>query len=181
LGSPADSLDAQLRASREIADAIVTALRTERGVHAETAVAGAARLAGAFLFRSFNLPTSGIAPGSPVLSDVANQRGPLLVEVLQAGLGGLGVSVDSAAMEESPEHEPQMNFLETQQALEPRLAEIAAAHGLEGEGAARACALATALLIYRTREVLEPRVSFGLAVYGFVEGTKTMPAPGRSG
>jgi hypothetical protein len=172
-----DSLESQIQASREIADAIVTALTTERGVHAETAVVSAARMAGTFLFRSFRLPTTGLAPGSPVLSDQANERGPLLLEVLQAGLSGLGITVDAGAMQDSPEHRPQLTFLESQRALEPRLAGILTARGLDREGAARACALATALLIHRTRSVLDPRVGFGLAVYGLVEGTKTMPAP----
>lgn len=172
------SIDAEAQAAQQVADAIVETLTTDRGVHAETAVVAAARMAGTFLFRSFGLPTSGIPPGAPVFSDRANERGPLLVEVLEAGLTGLGIEVDRAVttLEQNEEHQPQLTLLETQQALEPRLTRIATARGLDGETAARACALAAALLIHRTRSVLEPGISFGLAVYGFVEGAKTMPA-----
>jgi len=177
--SASSSIDAQLKASKVIADAIIESLTTERGVHAETAVAAAARMAGTFMFRSFGLPTANIAPGSPVFSDIANERGPALVEVMKAGLKGLGIEMEDVQvdMQGSAEHQPQLTLLETQQALEPKLTQIAASHGLAGETAARSCALATATLIYQTRSVLQPAVSIGLATYGFVEGTKTMPGP----
>ena len=43
---------AQLRAADERVNAIVASLRTERGVHSETAISAAARVAGTFLFRT---------------------------------------------------------------------------------------------------------------------------------
>src|SRR5262245_269904 len=153
------SIDAQLHASRPIADAIIRALTNERGVHAETAVVAAARMAGTLLFRTFGLPSRDIEPGTPVFSDVANERGPLLVEVLQAGLSGLGVDASApVSSEQIGEHPPQLTLLEMQRAIEPAVAAIAASHGLEGESAARACALATAVLIDRTRPVLAPSI-----------------------
>jgi hypothetical protein len=170
--------DAQLQASAQIADAIVTILTTERGVHAETAVASAGRLAGTFLFRSLGLPAREIAPGTPVFSDLGNERGPLLLQVLQAGLTGLQVQVDmgKAMQEIPPAHQPQTSLLETQQVLEPRVSEITASHQLGTEAAANACALAAALLVYRTKPVLQPEIGVGLVVGGLVEGSKTMPA-----
>jgi hypothetical protein len=143
-------------------------------VHAETAIASTARMAGASLFRTFGLPSAGISPGTPVLSDIANEKGPELVEVLEAGLQGLGMNI--GAPPANSEAAPQLTFLETEARLAPPLQAIARQHDLDDEDLARACALATALLIYKTREVLAPEVGLGLAVYGFVEGTKTMPA-----
>jgi hypothetical protein len=176
-GRPA-SIDVQLQASRPIADAIIRALTNERGVHAETAVVAAARMAGTLLFRTFGLPARNIEPGTPVFSDVANERGPVLVEVLQAGLSGMGVDASGpVSSEQVGEHPPQLALLEMQHAIEPAVTAIAASHGLEGESAARACALATAVLIDRTKSVLAPSISVRLAVDGFVESTKTMPLP----
>ncbi|MEO8200288.1 MAG: hypothetical protein ABI679_07200 [Gemmatimonadota bacterium] len=176
--SPASTLDAQLKAASEIADAIVAVLTNERGAHAETVIVAAARMAGTFLFHSFNLPTRNLSPGTPVFSDAANERGPLLVEVLESGLKGLDVEISKpvALAEPGEGHSAQLTLSQTQIALEPGLTKITSAHGLSGEAAARACALAAALLIYRTRSVLDPTIGFGLAVYGFVEGTKTVPA-----
>ena len=56
---------AQRRAANEIVDAIVEALRSDRGVHAQTAIAAAARMGGTFLFRSFGFETRNTEAGSP--------------------------------------------------------------------------------------------------------------------
>ncbi|MEO7999143.1 MAG: hypothetical protein ABI852_16940 [Gemmatimonadaceae bacterium] len=173
------SLDAQLKSSRVISDYVISALATERGAHAETCVCGAGRMAGTILFRTFGLPTQNMTVGSPVLSDIANERGPVLVEVMKAGLAGLGIEIDERTASSGPTdgHAPLITIIETQQKLDEKIGEITSSHGLYGEEAARACALATALLISLTKSVLDPQISFGLAVYGFVEGTKTVPIP----
>lgn len=173
----ASTIDQQIKASRIISDTIIETLTDERGAHAETCVAGAARMAGTFLFRSFGLPTQNLDPGSPVFSELANQRGPVLVEVLKSALQGLKVPVDESNMDDEPrtDHQPLINLAETQRKLEKKLTVITTAHGLDNESAARACALATALLMHQTRSVLDPSISFDIAVYGFVQGTKTVP------
>ena len=173
------NLDAQLKASKIIAHVIINDLATERGAHAETCVTAAARMGGTLLFRTFGLPTANMTVGAPILSDIANERGPLLVEVMKSGLAGLGIVVDESKVSAgpTPDHGPLISIIETQQKLDDKIAEIAAIHGLYGDTAARACALAAALLISQTRSMLDPSISFGLAVYGFVEGTKTNPIP----
>ena len=173
------NLDAQLKASKTIAGIIISDLATERGAHAETCVSAAARMGGTLLFRTFGLPTKYMTPGAPIFSDIANERGPVLVEVMKSGLKGLGIVVDESKVSAgpTPDHGPLISLVETQEKLDEKIADIAAAHGLYGDTAARACALAAALLIYQTRSVLDPTISFGLAVYGFVEGTKAVPIP----
>ncbi len=173
------SIDAQFKASKLIASCIINDLATERGPHAETCVTAAAWMGGTFLFRTFGLPTANMAVGSPVFSDIANERGPVLVEVMKLGLAGLGLEIDERTIGSGPDaqHAPLFSIIETQQKLDAKLSDITAAHGLVGDEAARACALAAAHLIYQTRTVLDPKISFGLAVYGFVEGTKTNPIP----
>lgn len=171
-------LDAQLAAGRQIASRIINDLATERGAHAETVIAAAARMGGTILFRTFGLPSNGVVPGTPVLSDIANERGPVLVEVMKGGLAGLGIEINERALPVvTPDHASHFSVIETQQKLDVALYEIAASNGLSGESAARACALASAMLIHQTRSVLEPALGFAIAVHGFVEGTKTMPMP----
>ena len=173
------NIDTQLKTSKIIASLIINDLATERGAHAETCVTAAARMGGTLLFRTFGLPTAHLPVGAPILSDIANERGPLLVEVMKSGLAGLGIVVDESKVSAgpTPEHRPLISIIETQQKLDEKIADIAASHGLYGDTAARACALSAALLIYQTRSVLDPSVGFGLAVYGFVEGTKSNPIP----
>lgn len=168
---------AQLKASGPLADATMAALTNERGIHAETAVMAIARMAGTYLFHSFGLPTDTIAVGTPVLSEVANERGPLLVHTLQAGLGGLDIEAGQPQADPLETNPPQISLIETQRLLQPQFTPIAIANDFSHEMMAHACALATAVMIYRTRSVLDSSVAFGLAVYGFVEGSKTRALP----
>ena len=84
----------QVEAAQAFADTTVAVLQTERGVHAETAVAGTARMAGTFLFRSFGFAPEGVKPGQPVLSDEANEQGPRLIEVFGFSLEQVGIKLD---------------------------------------------------------------------------------------
>jgi hypothetical protein len=172
---------AQRTAANEIVDAIIEALRADRGVHAEAAVAAAARLGGTFLFRSLGFEAANIKPGSPVFSDAANERGPLQTlgnELIAAG-------VDKGALTVGPPigdaHQPHLSLADTQTLIESRLFAIAGKHGLSQEQAAHACALAAARLIKMTAQVLDVPIGVALAAQGFVEGSKTMPVPLAAG
>lgn len=79
---------------REFRSLILAKLTDERGVHAETAVSAAARMAGTFLLRSLDLPITKLEPGAPVLSDAANERGPELVEILALALREMKMAID---------------------------------------------------------------------------------------
>ena len=84
----------QIKVAQDFANATIEALNTEQGIHAETAVAGAARMAGTFLFRSFGFPLQDIQPGQVVLSDQANAQGPVLLEILGSVLSQIGIVLD---------------------------------------------------------------------------------------
>ncbi len=168
---------AQEAAAREIVEAIVPALRTEKGTHAETAIAAAARMGGTFLFRSFNLPVTGTEPGAPVFSDLANDHGPALMQTF--AFGAVSEGLDPTTMNQDmqvPEQNAQLLTVNgTQSKLEGTLRGIAGKHRLTDVQAAHACVLAAAKLVKRTVQVLPPSVGLTVAAYGFVEGSKTMP------
>jgi hypothetical protein len=136
-------------------------------------------MAGTYLFRSFGLPAGDIRPGQVVLSDKANEQGPALIEILGGALSQIGVSLSEENLggEASPENQPNQSFLETQGLLEPRFIAIQERYGLSQQEAAEACAVATALLIEECSQVLDPNVTFNVAVYSFIEGAKTAPDP----
>ncbi len=170
---------AQIEAASQFADATVDGIKTDLGVHAETAVAAAARMAGTFLFRSFGFALGDVQPGQAVFSDKGNEQGPVLVSIMGAILTQLGISPgEKTHGDESPSQlRPNQDFLSTQRSLEPNFLSIAEQHGLSGQSAAYAAAAATAILIQRASKVLDPREAFDIAVYGFIEGTKTAPDP----
>jgi hypothetical protein len=169
----------QIEAAQEFSNAAIDALKTERGVHAETVVAGAARMAGTFLFRSFGFPNQGLEPGQVVLSDKANEEGPVLIQVLGGVLSHIGVTLEKDKLGDaaSEQYQPNLGFLETQKLLEPRYLATQARLGLTQREAAEAAAVASAFLIQQCSAVLDPHAAFGVAVYGFIEGAKTAPDP----
>jgi hypothetical protein len=169
----------QIDAAQAFGNAVIAALRTERGVHAETAVAAAARMAGTFLFRSFGFDASTLRPGQAVLSEAANAAGPGLIRVLSGALAEIGIELDEQKLGagQLDANKPSLDFLATQTRLEPPFAAIRAQHGLSLTEAADAAAIATAFLIHQSARVLDPNAAFGVAVYGFIEGTKTAPGP----
>lgn len=169
---------AQLQAASEFGTAAMKAFDQDGSFPAEIVIGSAARMAGSFLFRSFGLPLSGIQPGSVVLSEQANQQGPRLIQILSAVLENIGVKLDPSRLAASQRttRGQKASFLETQDVLEARFAAIRQKYGLSDGEAADSVAVATAVLIKNCSSVLDPHVGFGLAVYGFIEGSKTAPA-----
>ena len=169
----------QLDAAQEFARAAIESLPTQHGIHAATTIAGAARMAGTFLFRSLGLPVDTIPAGTVVLSVQANEEGPRLIEVLGGVLAHLGTPLDPDKLggPPPPEHQAREDVLDAQRRLAPGLQEITARYGLSLREAADAGAAATALLIHQHRQALDPHLAFGIAVYGFIEGAKTAPDP----
>jgi len=161
-------------AAKEFYSVIVQRLKNADGVHAETAITAAARMAGTFLLRSFNLPIQALTPGAAVLSDAANEKGPMLIETLGRTLDAMGIAINPNANEVG-DAQPKISVLQTQELLEDALIAVQKKYALNQEEAARGCALATAILVRDCAGVLDVNVAFGLAAYGFVEGSKTVP------
>jgi len=167
----------QFAAAREFYAIIVDKLTNENGVHANTAIAAAARMAGTFLLRSFNLPLQNLEPGAAVFSDAANEKGPFLIDLMSGVLQQMNVVIDPARAEAAQGQGdlPQLTVIETQALVETDLSRIKDNYGLNYEQAAHAAAIATAILIQKSSGVLDPHIGFSLAAYGFVEGSKTVP------
>lgn len=168
---------AQLSAASEFGTQAMRAFDEAGAFPAETVIAAVARMAGSFLLRSFSLPLTGLQPGAVVLSVQANAEGPRLIQILGGVLKHVGVNLDQSkvAANSDAAYRPQGSFLETQRLLEPQFAAIRDKYKLSYGEAADAVAAATAVLIKNCSKFLDPHTGFGLAVYGFIEGSKTAP------
>jgi hypothetical protein len=166
------------QAAREFVNLAINKLSNERGVHAETAIAAVARMAGTFLFRSFGFQLPDAKPGQAVLSEKANEQGPRLVNIAATVLKDAGVHLDSNKVTDDSMsgHEPLLSFLDSQKLLETDFNAVRERLGLSLVQAADAGALASAMLIDQTSQVLDSNVAFQLAVFSFIEGSKTIPA-----
>lgn len=160
--------------------AAFAALSENRFLQAEALVAGIARMAGTYYFRSFKFPVTDLQPGQPVLSEMANRKGPELMRIVQNVLPLMGIKLDEAKIRTemaTPTLKPNLDFASTQPRLERAFFAIRDALGLSDEEAGRAAAIATAMAIKKTEEVLDPNIAFAIALHGLVEGTKTAPYP----
>jgi hypothetical protein len=169
----------QLDAAQEFATATIEALKLPNGVHPGTIVAATARMAGTYLFRSLGLKLPGVKPGQFVLSVEANEQWPQLINIAGDALSKMGIKIDNAQAGKEIElkHKPVLEILDTQKKLEPMYAPIKDRCGFSDQETAHSVAVATALLIRHAAKFLDPSMAFNIAVYGFVEGSKTAPEP----
>lgn len=178
----ADSATIRAAVAQAFAKAAFPALTSTGQLQPESAIAAMARMAGTYYFRSFGYAALQLEPGQAVLSDEANRRGPELMHLAHEVLSRLGLKLEDARVRnaldtKADRHTPMLGFRYTQPRLERAFAPIKAEHGLTNEEAGKAAACAVALLIYNCREVLDPALAFGIATYGFIEGSKTAPWP----
>jgi hypothetical protein len=169
----------QMDAAGEFANATIAALKVGEGVHPPTVIAASARMAGVYLFRSFGFDVAGVSPGEIVLSTEANEQAPLLMQITAGILSQIGIKIAETPPETpvDPKAKPSLEFLDTQNKVEPAYAPIKARFALTDEQAAQSMAVGTALLIRHCAKFLDPNVAFGIAVYGFIEGAKTLGEP----
>jgi hypothetical protein len=165
----------QSKAAGLIVELIANTIGNNREIHPGTAIAAAARLAGSFMFRSFNLKLNNVSPGTAVLSQEANEKGPTLINVLGGTLNNFGVNPDPGKMNSASTVESNLSFLETLERLQDQAQIIMSQNNLSQEQMAYSCAMATAFIIKECRNDLPPESGFHTAVYGFIEGSKTYP------
>ena len=165
----------QNKATGEIVDLIANSIGRNREVHSATAIATSARLSGAFLFRSFGLNIDGAKPGTAALSQQANEEGPKLINVIGTVLSNLGVTVDNEKIKSAEIQKCELDFLQSLNATQTKASEIMKKYGLNEKEMASACAMSTAFIIQQCQNDLDVESAFNTAVYGLIEGSKTVP------
>ena len=165
----------QYEAANEIIELIAAALGKNRSIHPGTAISSCARLAGSFLFRSFNFPARNISPGNIVLSEQANEKGPVLINILGWTLSNFDINIDTSKVNEAAKAESNLSFIDTLNLLQNKAAIIMNQNKLNFEQISHACAMATAFLIKECQQDLPAESGFNTALYAFMEGSKTSP------
>lgn len=168
----------------EAADLLSATLRKvlalDGGLHAETLIASAARMAGSTAFLSFAAPLGALEPGSVVVTDAGNALGPRLVGTLFATLRSLGhTEVDEARLGGARDTTAgsRLSLAQTQTLLGPWYLKIKEVCGLSYEEMAHAGAVTTAVLIHDCDAVLPVHNGCAIAIDGLVESIKTVPQP----
>ncbi len=175
-------LSSALNAAKIFAASAKKVLSTDDGVHIETLISSISRVAGSMMYRSFALDASispDIKPGTHVLSEQANIYGPHMMNILLITLQKLGTPLHEGDMH--PDYATakfsQLSFQEASERLVPFFQTYCEAASMSHLEAAMAAAMAAALTIYDYRDTLAVEKGASIAVFGFVEGTKTAPYP----
>jgi hypothetical protein len=153
------------------------ALTLEGRLHAETLIISVARMAGSLLYRTFGFKA--IEPGTTVLSDDANTHGPKLMHLMFMTLQQLGdeVSEQNLNSQYASAKLSLLTFKESHDRLAPIFLKYCEVGPMPLYEAAMGAAIATGILVHDCRAALSVDKGAAIAVYGFVEGTKTEPFP----
>ena len=168
----------QNAATGELVELIAAKIGEDRAIHPETAISASARLAGSFLLRSFNFDLSSSKPGDVLLSNEANEKGPLLMNIVLNYLSNSNIEInrESIGGEQSQRgEEPELNFLDSLTLLQDDAIAICEKYSLTLEASAHAAAFATAFVVKECSAKIGSEIAFNVAIYSFIEGSKTLP------
>ena len=167
--------DNQNRAINEIVEMIVAVIGNgSREIDTTEAISSTARLAGSFLFRSFEFKIDNAKPGDVMLSEEANTKGPQLVNITHAILHNYGIQIDRNKMSGGNQKRAESDFLNVIGKVQNPALEIMKKNDLNYEQMAQSAAIATAFIIQQSGNI-SPEEGLGTAIYHYIEGTKTYP------
>lgn len=172
--------DEQNNAAGQMVELLATRIGKNRAIHPETVIAVAARLSGSFLLRSFNFDLERLERGAIVLSTEANEQTPELLGILSSALTSRGIALDTQKLGGDKSlrgEEPKLSFDEAIASLQDDVHAIAQANKLDFAQAAQAATLATAFIIAECSRTIGAETALNVAVYGLIEGSKTVPPP----
>jgi hypothetical protein len=167
----------QNKAAGDFVELVAAKIGHGRAIHSETAIAACARLSGSLLLRSFNFPLETSEPGTVLLSEEANQKGPELINTMLGFLSTAGVPIDQLKVDHQAGRgeEPHLNIDAALNLLQVDAITIGKRHGLQLDQSAQAVALATGFIVKECIPQIGAGVALNVAMYGFVEGSKTIP------
>jgi hypothetical protein len=165
----------QNNAVNEIIEMVVSVIGNgSREIDTTEAISSTARLAGSFLFRSFDFKIEDAKPGTAMLSEDANVKGPQLVNITFAVLQNYGIEIDNSKMPNGNPKQAESNFVEVIDKIQNPAFKIMKDNELSYEQMAQSAAIATGFIIQQSSNIT-PEEGFGTAIYHFIEGSKTFP------
>jgi hypothetical protein len=172
-------VERQNKAAGAFVDMIASGLGNGRAVDSATAIICSARIAGNLLFQSFGFNMKELTPGTVILSEEANEQGPELINILAASLHHHQIPLNEATLSQQqikPE-EFKLDALETLGLFQKTAQNIARENNLNFKEAAQSAAMATSFIVRECAANIGAETGYKIAIYGFVEGSKTVPVP----
>jgi hypothetical protein len=177
--TPSDPAGLSMRVVTLLADAVIQQMIVAgSGVHIDTALAGAAATAGAFMLRqSLGSALDGLSPGSAVIVDALNEEGPRVLGLAQSVASSAGIAWDSSAAEVPAENQLHRPHVDLVRDLEKPLSRVLRDNDIDRTAWANHTLLAAVDLIIRAGNVIDASVATRIVTWSFVVGSKTVPHP----
>jgi hypothetical protein len=165
----------QNEAINDIVEMVVNIIGNgSRELDTTEAISSTARLAGSLLFRSFGFKINYAKPGTVILSEEANTKGPQLVNITRLVLINYGIQIDNNKMSGANQKHAISNFVDVISKIQIPALEIMKKNDLSYEQMAQSAAIATAFIIQQSKNIT-PEEGFGTAIYHYIEGSKIYP------
>jgi hypothetical protein len=162
-------------AVNDIVEMVVSVIgKGSREIDTTEAISSTARIAGSFLFRSFGFKIDNAKPGTVMLSEEANTKGPQLINITHAVLQNFNIQIDNNKMSNGNAKQAKNNFIDFISKVQVPALEIMKKNDLSFEQMAQSAAIATAFIIQQSNNIT-PEEGFGTAIYHYIEGSKTYP------
>ncbi len=174
------------QAGLELYDLIYQSLKTDRGVHLETALAAAGYLAGYAILKSSGINLTSLPPGAPVFIDQVNDIGPQVIQYLQ-DLVARGRQSGSESLTAPPadsvppDHASPRTYEDLFKLLAFRFDDLVTRHSIPPNWIPYTCTVPAARLIIDGQAQLAPSISKAIVIQSMVSASKTVPphaAPG---
>ena len=125
------------------------------------------------MFLSFDIKYQELEPGSVLLSNEANELGPKVINRLLYELNNYKIEIDKA--DNSNIYKSSLTYLEILELTQKDAMEIMKKYGFDYKQAMIICISATAFIIRNVSSNVDVNEGFGIATYGIVQGSKTIP------
>ncbi len=147
-------------------------------LQAESLLVSVGRMSGSLLFRSYGLD-KGAEPGTVVLFQQANADGAQLMEMMLETATGLGqpITQREVNLDFADPKRAEISFRDSLDRLAPFYLKYCETAPIGLRPAAMAAARAAGVLMVECAQVLPVRDAAGIAIYGLMEGCKTVPWP----
>lgn len=180
-------LNSMVETAQYFYEVIKKSLMDEKGLHAETAIIASGRLAGSLLYRSVPQETNEKykSEGTMVLSNQVDAERKSLELIMDATLSTYGVTQDEQAirllMASNTPHQmlgrSKLSFLGTMEKIQPFCLSFCEVTD-DYRQAALAAMMTAATFIRDSATVMNQNEAIAMAMYGVIEGTKTVPPLG---
>lgn len=158
----------------EIVDLIAIKIGNQkREINPRDAILCSGNLIGMFMFLSFDIKYQELEPGSVLLSNEANELGPKVINRLLYELNNYKIEIDKA--DNSNIYKSSLTYLEILELTQKDAMEIMKKYGFDYKQAMIICISATAFIIQNVSSNVDVNEGFGIATYGIVQGSKTIP------